>query len=701
MRSRSPATSRAVSAPIARLVVATCALGLTLAPNGGRPALGALPQQSDPLVVVLGYDHGPFPAGTRVPLERMAGGQVQGPDQGCAAAHYHSAPCVGPPNLVVTICDVDGQTFGPFADQAPCNCGHGVIDLFRFDVHVVSLTTQPEIVSAGGPFFIRAALRNDGPDDVIVDSLKFEVIEPNGNVLSTLVRNDIVLPAGATADPIGVNGFAETSFESLRARVSTGIFNVRGCNGAGSQAVDSNPANNSGEAQVGVIPPDFGTVPKPVEDFVAPVTNPLEELRVLPSPASGTLGTATHAPTGTLNRISVLRGDGTGGFAPTLFQVNGDSGDGGQILFDDLNADDLPDVVVPEGENLRVALGTSTGRVGPARTVPVGGVPSGGVVAGDFDGDGDVDLATGLGGNPSGRISVVTGNGRDRFSAPVLTELPGNPLAITAGDFDGDGVLDIAASLSGSPLDNPGSVAVLLGDGTGGFAQSANFGVGVRPVRVAVGDFNGDGVLDLAIANAGSDSVSIRLADGAGGLLPGVDVPVGDGPVDLAVGDFNGSASLDIAVTSEASDRLSLLLGDGAGAFFNVSIRLGAGQGSVVSLDANSDGKLDLAVGTGSADERSALRILLSDSEPVARPVIASVELMGTKTLVVTGEDFDTGATILVDGARQKTVPDASSPATRLTAKKGAKKIASGQTVVVQVESAMGVLSEWSLFTRP
>src|SRR5881296_3123582 len=105
------------------------------------------------------------------------------------------------------------------------------------------------------------------------------------------------------------------------------------------------------------------------------------------------------------------------------------------------------------------------------------------------------------------------------------------------------------------------------------FAQTVSFGaatpfpVGSSPASVAVGDFNGDGRLDLAVANFNSNSVSILLGLGAGSFGGATAFSVGSSPLSVAVGDFNGDGRLDLAVTNFVGNTVSLLLGTGAGSF--------------------------------------------------------------------------------------------------------------------------------------
>jgi hypothetical protein len=184
--------------------------------------------------------------------------------------------------------------------------------------------------------------------------------------------------------------------------------------------------------------------------------------------------------------------------------------------------------------------------------------------------------------------------------SPAVGELPESA---AVGDFNGDGKLDLAVA---NVLSN--TVSILLGDGKGNFTLASSPVVGGEPQSVAVGDFNGDGKLDLAVANWSGNTVSILLGDGTGNFTL-ASSPAIDGPVFVAVGDFNGDGKLDLAV-ADGQNTISILLGDGTGNFTLASSPAVAGfPVSVAVGDFNGDGKLDLAV----ADGQNTISILLGD----------------------------------------------------------------------------------------
>src|SRR6516225_6414802 len=99
------------------------------------------------------------------------------------------------------------------------------------------------------------------------------------------------------------------------------------------------------------------------------------------------------------------------------------------------------------------------------------------------------------------------------------------------------------------------------------FIAPRAFAAGVAPFSVAVGDFNGDGILDLAVANEGSNNVSVLLGNGDGTFQAAVNYTAANEPFSVAVGDFNGDGIQDLAVANESSNNVSVLLGRGDGTF--------------------------------------------------------------------------------------------------------------------------------------
>jgi hypothetical protein len=168
------------------------------------------------------------------------------------------------------------------------------------------------------------------------------------------------------------------------------------------------------------------------------------------------------------------------------------------------------------------------------------------VVVGDFNGDSQQDLATAdiscaTSSGPCGNVFIVLGQGDGTFEPARDFAAEGSPFSVTVGDFNGDGQQDLATAnlLDGGAS---GSVSILLGNGDGTFEPAQEFAVGGAPLSVTVGDFNGDGQQDLATANDQTFTVSILLGNGDGTFEPPQDFAAGLIPRSVAVGDFNGDA---------------------------------------------------------------------------------------------------------------------------------------------------------------
>jgi len=287
-------------------------------------------------------------------------------------------------------------------------------------------------------------------------------------------------------------------------------------------------------------------------------------------------------------------------FAPAVHYGTGAGTTPVSVATCDFNGDGIPDVATANYGDGSVSIllgnGDGTFQATPNRSLGTGINPDS-IICGDFNGDGKMDLATANSSNDN--ISVLLGNGDGTFQAGVTYDAGTgtSPISITMGDFNKDGKLDLATANV-----NSSEVSILLGNADGTFqaVNSYSVGPGINPYSITAGDFNGDGKLDLATANAGSNDVSVLLGNADGTFQAAVTYATGDGvttgitPLAIITADFNGDGKHDLA-TANNSNEISVLAGNGDGTFQTAVIyTAGNSPYAITAGDFNADGKLDL-----------------------------------------------------------------------------------------------------------
>jgi hypothetical protein len=255
----------------------------------------------------------------------------------------------------------------------------------------------------------------------------------------------------------------------------------------------------------------------------------------------------------------------------------------------DLNADGITDLVFATNASVHVMIGNANGSFqgGVLYAADSGTIA---VTIGDFNNDGKLDLVTSN--STAKTYSVLLGRGDGTFPSPVNVSISTHctsPTAIVSGDFTGDGKPDLVVGCSTSP-----SAALFSGAGDGSFAYHSSVALPSSPGFLAAVDVNGDAKLDVVAL--GGTMVTVALGQGDGTFAAPASFTGGSGLAYAVLGDVNGDGHTDMVVLDNVANAIITRLGDGTGAFGTVRQSYGAsGLRQAVLADFNGDGKLDLA----------------------------------------------------------------------------------------------------------
>jgi hypothetical protein len=287
------------------------------------------------------------------------------------------------------------------------------------------------------------------------------------------------------------------------------------------------------------------------------------------------------------NKISVLSGDGLGGFGNYRDYNVGNTPT--SVISKDFNLDNILDLAVSNFDeyDIRIFLGDGYGGFNGPQDYSIGKQKPMCVIAEDFNMDGIVDLATA---NSPDTISILLGDGHGGFGTQQDYGVGGWPWSIDAGDFNKDGFLDLA---SANFDDN--DISILFGDGLGGFSNRIGYSVGRHPTEIITDYFNNDDILDLAVSS--KDGINIFLGANSGEFGIGQFLPFTDGISGIASGKINKDGFNDLVLAGKNS--VYTMFGDSLGEFGDIhQYSLGSYQfiNDIILNDFNMDGFLDFAV---------------------------------------------------------------------------------------------------------
>jgi hypothetical protein len=311
--------------------------------------------------------------------------------------------------------------------------------------------------------------------------------------------------------------------------------------------------------------------------------------------------------------VNVLLGNGNGSFQPPVhYAVNYEPT---YMALGDFNGDGKADLAVAYYDGVAILLGNGDGTFQAAKFFNAGYNPSG-IVVGDFNGDGRADIAV-ANGYYNGTVSVLLGNGDGTFQPATNSMVTNGAQGIVMGDFNGDGKVDLAVGTYN--YNSYAGVSVLLGNGDGTFAPATTYGFSYPYYPsidgVVVGDFNGDGIADIAFSAYDTGSLYLLLGNGDGTFGSPLTINTPEPLTTLVVCDFNGDGKLDLAGTYDdyysSSYGAIVLLGNGDGTFpTTLAYPMTVTPYSFATGDFNGDGRADFAIANYSAGT-SSVNILL------------------------------------------------------------------------------------------
>jgi hypothetical protein len=351
----------------------------------------------------------------------------------------------------------------------------------------------------------------------------------------------------------------------------------------------------------------------------------------------------TNNGSGTLS-IGLGNGDGTFTKAFGSPLVVGSSAQA--VAVGDFNGDGRQDIAVADPADNRVVFffGNGNGTFQIPFSVAVSGRPIS-LAVGDFNKDGFDDLAVGT---QNGQLGIIFGG--TSFTSTTVSTSTGAVTALVTADFNNDGKLDIAAARE---LTTGTSVSIFLGNGLGGFTLASGSPIALTATgatSLAVGDFEGIGLQDLAVANFTDNTVTLLPGNGDGTFASPTILSVPGQPFSVATGDFNLDGQVDLLTANNANNNVTALLGNGDLTFQAAqNFAVGTAPLAMAVGDFNGDGAPDLVVANNgtATGAGSSISVLLNASTPIHFAISAPASVMAGTSFSITVSAEDTSNNVL------------------------------------------------------
>jgi hypothetical protein len=272
----------------------------------------------------------------------------------------------------------------------------------------------------------------------------------------------------------------------------------------------------------------------------------------------------------------------------------------------DFNHDGFADIATANqnDRNVSVFLNNGDGTFAPATNIVFGTGSAVDIASADLDSDGNFDLVLADGYHS---VNVALGHGDGTFdpasTITVNVDDDDETRGLAIADLNSDGILDLAVAIYNGLYDDQGQLAILIGQGDGSFEPPVFYPLNDNATRLVATDLNNDGVLDLAVAihlfNPNYKGVAVLLGNGDGTFQPPV-LSVDKGySSDVAAADFDGDGNVDLALAQDVEDKILVVLGNGDGTFQPATTYPGSSR--VKAVDLSGDGIPDLVTDGGPA----------------------------------------------------------------------------------------------------